>query len=127
MGERFRIAGKAPWKGRSDTRHQQWHVSGWPAVALTPLFLPVALILLLTDFVLGRKQGANLTAAGVRGYISDFLEGRDGEWDWDDFTSIALSDPELEKVRQEAEMVPLPLTEEGRAKLQSLLDRLDDR
>jgi hypothetical protein len=33
--------------------------------------------------------------------ISDFVDGKSGEWDWDDFTSCPLKDPELDKVRRE--------------------------
>lgn len=33
-------------------------------------------------------------------YIDDFVAGRGGEWDWDDFTSIPISDPELDRIRQ---------------------------
>lgn len=31
--------------------------------------------------------------------ISDFLDGTDGEWDWDDFISCPLPYPELNDVR----------------------------
>jgi hypothetical protein len=33
-------------------------------------------------------------------YIDDFLNGRGGEWDWDDFTSIPLDDQNLESMRK---------------------------
>ena len=31
--------------------------------------------------------------------IEAFLNGTSGKWDWDEFTSLRLKDPELEKVR----------------------------
>jgi len=33
--------------------------------------------------------------------ITDFLENRGGEYDWDDFTTYPLKDPELEKIRKD--------------------------
>jgi hypothetical protein len=38
--------------------------------------------------------------------IEDFLNHQDGEWDWDDFISIPLDDPELEAVRMECLHLP---------------------
>ena len=128
MADRFRIAGRRWWKKESRTRHEQWHVSGWAAVALAPfviLAMPFAILFNIILLILGHRATADLTAEDVRSYLSDFLEGRGEEWDWDDFTSIALSDPELDAIRMEADSVPLPLDAEGRAKLVSLLKRLD--
>lgn len=44
--------------------------------------------------------------------------------DWDDFTSIPMSDPTLDRFRQEADTVPLPLTKLGEAQLRALLTRV---
>ena len=32
-------------------------------------------------------------------YIENFLLDRGGEWDWDDFTSFRIADPELDAIR----------------------------
>ena len=40
------------------------------------------------------------TKAEVADIIERFLDGRGGEWDWDDFLSIPIADPELDAVRQ---------------------------
>jgi hypothetical protein len=40
-----------------------------------------------------------LTRAEVISAIDDFLHRRGGAWDWDDFFSTPLDDPELEQVR----------------------------
>jgi hypothetical protein len=32
--------------------------------------------------------------------IKSFLDGSCGEWDWDDFTSVKQSNPDIEKIRQ---------------------------
>jgi len=35
----------------------------------------------------------------VADYIENFLNGNGGPWDWDDFTSVRIDDPELDQVR----------------------------
>jgi hypothetical protein len=61
--------------------------------------------------------------AEVAQFISNFLSGTGGEWDWDDFTSVPITNPALEAIRAEAEMVQLPLNSTGRLALESLLKR----
>lgn len=100
-------------------RHAQWHISGWLAVLLTPLALPVAL--------LGRVFGilpdtpARLSASEIVLYIDDFLNGRGEPFDWDDFTSIKLADPDLDRIRSRAADVRLPVDRYGRLTLEELL------
>jgi hypothetical protein len=43
---------------------------------------------------------ARYTKAEVADIIERFLEGNGGQWDWDDFLSIPIADPELDEVRQ---------------------------
>lgn len=38
----------------------------------------------------------------VAKYIRDFINGEGGRWDWDDFESLAIADPVLERIRQDA-------------------------
>jgi hypothetical protein len=40
------------------------------------------------------------TKAEVADIIERFLDGGGGAWDWDDFLSIRIADPELDGVRQ---------------------------
>jgi hypothetical protein len=65
------------------------------------------------------------TPAEVAGFIRDFLEGRGGEWDWDDFTSVPLVDPKLEAIRLGAASIALPVTVDGMAQLKTLLSRAE--
>jgi hypothetical protein len=47
-------------------------------------------------------------------YIENFLLDRGGEWDWDDFTSIQIDDPELDQIRLRCgELRNLYPTEQG--------------
>ena len=56
----------------------------------------VALILKVT----GWGATTSLSKADVAKYVEDFVNNEGGEWDWDDFISVPIADPELEKVRQ---------------------------
>ena len=101
-------------------RSRDWHISGWPAVVLaivlSPLLALWALALKLKPF---QKTSAR-TPGEVAGYIGDFLDGTGGEWDWDDFISVPITDPRLEAIRQEARGVYLPANEGGKQKLEEL-------
>jgi hypothetical protein len=35
----------------------------------------------------------------VAQYIENFLTGKGGAWDWDDFTSVPITNPNLEAIR----------------------------
>jgi hypothetical protein len=94
-------------------------ITGWRAIALLPVSLPLALFAKLFSPRLER------TPAEVAGYIRDFVEGTGGEWDWDDFVSIPIADPMLDRIRIEAESVQLPITESGMKTLENLLRRAD--
>lgn len=100
------------------------HISGWPAVLLAPIAIPIILVIKLAERFFGLKTSVGLTAQDVESYLRDFLEGTGGDWDWDDFTSIPITDPTLEGIREEAAMVPLPLDEEGEATLRRLLEEV---
>lgn len=105
--------------GRKRPRSGDWHISGWLAILLAPLLFPVALVVGLFS------KPAKRTPAEVAGFIRDFIEGTGGDWDWDDFTSVHLSDPELEAIRREADMIALPVTPEGKGQLKALLVRAE--
>jgi len=100
------------------------HISGWPAVLLAPLAIPVILLIALSQQLLGLKSTADLSAQEVESILRGFLEGTGGDWDWDDFTSVPVTDPTLERLREEAASVPLPLDAEGEAILRRLLSEV---
>lgn len=102
--------------------HRQWHVSGWAAILIAPVILPFVLI--AKAFGLLEGKPADLTASDVAIYLDDFLQDRGKPFDWDDFTSIPLADPELDDIREQAAFVPLPIDASGRARLLSLLDKV---
>jgi len=105
------------------TKHQQWHVAGCLALPLGLIAIPIILLINVAHRLFGLKISEDLTAADVASYLDDFLNGRDGDWDWDDFTSIPITDRMLDEIRREAANVDLPLDEAGRATLEELLAR----
>ncbi len=46
------------------------------------------------------KKTSNRTKKEVLNFLQDFIDGKDGEWDWDDFISIPINDPYLEQIRR---------------------------
>lgn len=85
--------------------------------------VPLAAIAALVCWIFGIKE--RRTATEVATYLRHFVEGGGGEWDWDDFTSVPITDPQLEGIRRRAAAVDLPPTPEGIATLRALLDEAD--
>ena len=100
------------------------HISGWPAILLAPVVIPIGVLLLLCARLVGLKSTADLTPKDVEGYLQDFLDGRGGDWDWDDFTSVRITEPTLDAIREQAQHVDLPVDGTGRATLEQLLEQV---
>ena len=66
-----------------------------------------------------RKEQRDEAAYTVK-TIRAFIDGTGGAWDWDDFTSCSLRDPELDRIRKLAGAVDLPVGREERAALEVL-------
>jgi hypothetical protein len=104
-------------------RSDDWHIKGWPAAALVLLLSPFVVLWGLALRFLPFKKTKDRTPGEVSGFIRDFLHGTGGEWDWDDFTSVPITDRRLDEIRREADAVDLPLDEHGKKKLQELARR----
>ncbi|HSC17648.1 MAG TPA: hypothetical protein VLC74_01930 [Rhizomicrobium sp.] len=102
-------------------RSRDWHVSGWPAVVPAPFVFPIALLMQLLPL----KKTRDRSASDVAGFLRDFIAGTGGQWDWDDFTSIPITDTALDAIRAEAEMIRLPVDEIGSQKLKELLAKAE--
>ena len=88
-------------------------------IALVVAAVPFALVATLFS------RPKQRTAADVAKFLGDFAEETGDDYDWDDLTSIPIADPALEALRQEAEMIQLPITPEGRKTLASLRARAE--
>jgi hypothetical protein len=100
-------------------RSPVWHVSGWPAVLLAPIVLSVAIFLQLLSF----KKTRDRSPAEVVKFLTDFLHHTGGEWDWDDFTTIPITNPGLDAIRAEAARITLPVDADGYSRLRDLRER----
>jgi hypothetical protein len=57
--------------------------------------------------------------------IRSFLDETCGPYDWDDFTSCSLRDPEVDNIRLAASSVDLPVDADGERELLALADEAD--
>jgi len=73
-------------------------ITGWKAVLLLPIAFPLGLIINLLPF----KKTVDRTPEEVAGFISDFIDGSGGEWDWDEFECVPITDPALDAIRLRA-------------------------
>ena len=99
----------------------------WVGVLLLPLVIPISLVARLVAHLLGRKGTEDRNADEVAGFLRDFIEGTGGAWDWDEFESVPITDPELEAIRREAAMAgPGPRWDDANFdKLRALLARAE--
>jgi hypothetical protein len=88
-------------------------------IILAIFLIPIAAIAALLSRLFGLK--CKLSAAEVAKYLREFVDGSGGEWDWDDFTSVPITNPQLDDIRLRAEAVALPVRADGLATLQKLL------
>jgi hypothetical protein len=94
-------------------------ISGWRAVVLAPLLIPLALLLQL----LPGKKTEDRSAEEVAGFLRDFIEGTGGDWDWDEFECVPITNYALDRIRREAALAGPPNANIG--KLQELLARAE--
>lgn len=79
-------------------------ITGWAAILLSPVAIPIAIIARLLP---GRKA-VDRTPEDVVGYLTHVLEGTCGEWDWDDFECVPITDPHLDDIRRRAALAGPP-------------------
>jgi hypothetical protein len=87
-------------------------------IALSPLIV----ITLLIKFALLPFERPPYVVDHLRKFLTDEA-GSDRFWDA--FISVPLADPVLEDIRREAAAIDLPLDDEGRQKLESLIVRAE--
>jgi hypothetical protein len=79
-------------------------MTGWAAILLAPIAIPIAI---LAGLLPGKKT-VDRTPEDVVGYLTDVLEGTGGEWDWDDFECVPITDPDLDDIRRRAALAGPP-------------------
>jgi hypothetical protein len=68
-----------------------------------------------------QKEKAAYAARTIRTFLNETC----GPYDWDDFTSCPLRDPEVDSIRLRAIDVDLPVDAEGKRELLALADEAD--
>lgn len=71
-------------------------ITGWRAILLAPIALPIAIL----GGLFGKTRGR--TPDEVVAFLRDFIDGTGGEWDWDEFECVPITDPRLEAIRKMA-------------------------
>jgi hypothetical protein len=88
-----------PWPQSSLTQRAAgvlWAVLMVPVVAI---FSIIVLLSLPLQKWLARRAGPRMSRAAVASTIESFLEGAGGPWDWDEFLSVPIGEPDLDKIR----------------------------
>jgi len=80
-----------------------------------------ALVLMLLAWLFWRR-GVVRSKDEVAKYIEDFLQGRSQDRDWDEFTSVHIRDPYLDRIRRDCSDATA-----NRLALQALLEELRGR
>jgi len=88
---------------------------------LLKIILAIVAIPLAAIAALIFRSRAKLYAPDVASYLRNFIDGKGGAYDWDDFTSVPIADKQLEDIRCKAAAVDLPVTEQGFTTLRVLL------
>lgn len=79
-------------------------ISGWAAVLLLPIAVPLALAASLWP----GKKTVDRTPEEVASFLRNFLEGTGCDWDWDGFESVPITDPKLDALRKRAALAAPP-------------------
>ena len=92
-------------------------------ILIAPITL-IAMIIALPFAVFGRPS--KRSAKEVATYLTDFIEGNGDAYDWDNFISIPIANPQLESIRVRASKIQLPINEERLKMLRNLLSEALD-
>ncbi|MDF2602938.1 hypothetical protein [Sphingomonas sp.] len=84
-------------------------------VVVMPLFLVAKLLIMPFERPMKRSPQE------VAQYLRGFLNETGGDWDWDDFISIAIADPILEDIRARAANLDLPMADTDTQPLKALV------
>jgi len=87
-------------------------VIGVLKIAMAVPFLLMALPLALLARILPGKKTVDRTPEQVAELISNFIDGTGRDWDWDEFESLEITDPDLNALRLEAIMAGPPYRNE---------------
>ena len=88
--------------------------------AIWLLIIPVGIIVLrLIIAALPFKR--KVTSEQFADELESYLLGTEGEWDWDDTTSVAIADERLERIRRELEKFDSLTQEKNKDELKAII------
>ena len=93
----------------------------WRIIAIPVFIIALPFFIVLKLIVMPFERPIERSPAEVAKYLSDFLNGTGGDWDWDDFVSIEIADSRLEDIRQRAASLDLPMTSDQTEPLKALV------
>lgn len=68
------------------------------------IIIAVVILFMVLHYSSRKKNKANpLEIADI---IERFINGRGSSWEWDDFISVPIKDPELDKIREHCSRLP---------------------
>jgi hypothetical protein len=91
--------------------------------AIWLLIIPVAIIILAL-FVAARPSRRKITPEQFAGELERHLLGTEGQWDWDDTTSIAIADERLERIRWNLSKFDSLMQEKDKEELKAIIAAL---
>ena len=100
-------------------RASEHAITGWAAIFLAPILIPLGLVANLWP---GGKT-IDRTAEDVIGFMSDLIDGTGGTWDWDEFECVPITDPKLDAIRRRA--IPAGPPKLDVAALQNLISEVN--
>ena len=85
------------------------------AIFILPVFLLIKLVMMPFE------KPKTLSAEQVVDYLKGFIDGTDGDGDWDNFTTQPIADPRLDDIRDRVAAVDIPLIDSDLILLKALL------
>ncbi len=89
------------------------------AIILIPIVIVVRLIAIPFD------KATERSPAEVLSYLRNFYDGTGDDYDWDDFTSVSISNAELEDIRASAASLDLPMGDGELSSLRALIGKVE--
>ncbi len=88
------------------------------------LWVPLFIILLFWALTWISKRINRLISTEVADIIEKHIQGTEGPWDWDEFTSIPIADKQLDRIRLRCIQVGDILTKENTEELVRFVEEL---
>lgn len=93
----------------------------WNVIGFVVAMLVIPIVLIAKLVVMPFERPVERSAMEVLRFLRDFHDGTGDDYDWDDFTNVALADSVLEDIRLRAGSLYLPMGAEELKSLRALI------